>query len=521
MTVLDRALLMPRAPGTRRHRVDASPSIVPAARSPRVSPALARRRRLERAHGRRILLTDAGVVLLAAIVSVAAGTAPLLAEPATGAAVAGATGLLADVSASGQDPRVLLAVMALAMVVVWWAALAFSAPRTTIGIRRREIARVAVVSVNVFGLLGIVLALTDAHPLYAQLFLAAPIGVAGLICARAVWGHRLAAERRDGWPFSRTLIVGRPADVRSVTAVLGDTASSGYRVVGAVEFDDAPSTQAAAAQIADEAARVGADAVLVASAAASDAQFIKRIGWCLEGTAAELIVANGLVGVARARMSLRAIDGLPLVHVRMPDYDGGAHAVKRVFDIAVSIVALTVIAVVLPVIALAIVADTRGPVFFAQERVGRDGRTFRLLKFRSMTPTAEAELSRLRALNEASGPLFKLRDDPRVTRVGRFLRRYSIDELPQFWNVLVGHMSVVGPRPPLPSEVLSYDDSAVRRLYVKPGITGPWQVGGRSDLTWDESVRIDLRYVENWSVWTDLQIVLRTAAVVVRPKGAY
>ena len=159
--------------------------------------------------------------------------------------------------------------------------------------------------------------------------------------------------------------------------------------------------------------------------------------------------------------------------------------------------------------------------FFRQRRVGRDGREFEILKFRTMRASAEEELAALVAHNEGSGPLFKLRKDPRVTRVGAVLRRFSLDELPQFWNVLRGDMSVVGPRPPLPSEVGGYDGPVFRRLYIKPGITGLWQVSGRSDLSWDESVRLDLHYVENWSVMTDLMIMWRTAQVMVRPKGAY
>jgi lipopolysaccharide/colanic/teichoic acid biosynthesis glycosyltransferase len=160
-------------------------------------------------------------------------------------------------------------------------------------------------------------------------------------------------------------------------------------------------------------------------------------------------------------------------------------------------------------------------VFFSQQRVGRDGRVFTMFKFRTMAVDAEQRLSELRERNEGSGPLFKMKQDPRVTRVGRVLRKLSLDELPQFWNVLRGDMSVVGPRPPLPAEVTAYDGTVVRRLYVKPGITGLWQVSGRSDLSWDESVRLDLSYVENWSLMNDLQIMWRTARVMVHREGAY
>jgi len=194
---------------------------------------------------------------------------------------------------------------------------------------------------------------------------------------------------------------------------------------------------------------------------------------------------------------------------------------KRGLDLVVSALALIPIIVITPLLALLIRLDSPGRVFFFQERVGRDGRRFQIVKFRSMHVDAEQRLAALRARNEGAGLLFKLKDDPRVTRVGKVLRRLSLDELPQFWNVLIGDMSVVGPRPPLPSEVRAYDGTVSRRLYIKPGITGLWQISGRSDLSWDESVRLDLRYVENWSVMTDLQIIWRTARVMLFPKGAY
>ncbi len=182
---------------------------------------------------------------------------------------------------------------------------------------------------------------------------------------------------------------------------------------------------------------------------------------------------------------------------------------------------LAFLAPVFGVIALLIRHDSPGPVFFRQERVGVDGTRFSMIKFRSMKETAEDDLAALLEKNEGNGVLFKLRDDPRVTRIGAILRRYSLDELPQLWNIFVGDMSIVGPRPPLAREVEQYNDRVQRRLYIKPGLTGPWQVGGRSDLSWDESVRLDLHYVENWSITGDLRIMWRTVGVVISPVGAY
>jgi exopolysaccharide biosynthesis polyprenyl glycosylphosphotransferase len=194
---------------------------------------------------------------------------------------------------------------------------------------------------------------------------------------------------------------------------------------------------------------------------------------------------------------------------------------KRLLDVVVSGTAILLLLPVLLVIGLAVRLDSPGPAIFRQERVGRNGSTFTMLKFRSMAIDAEERLAALRAQNEGAGLLFKMKDDPRVTRVGRFIRKYSLDELPQLWNVLVGDMSLVGPRPPLRREVDGYESHVHRRLYIKPGLTGMWQVNGRSDLSWDESVRLDLYYVENWSLTGDLVILWRTARVLLHPTGAY
>jgi exopolysaccharide biosynthesis polyprenyl glycosylphosphotransferase len=209
------------------------------------------------------------------------------------------------------------------------------------------------------------------------------------------------------------------------------------------------------------------------------------------------------------------------VQVKIPEFEGGVHAIKRGMDVVLSLLALVPIALIAPFVAIAIKLDSRGPVLFHQLRVGRDGRQFWMLKFRTMVADAEMRRGELLAEDEGAGPLFKVKSDPRVTRVGAVLRRFSIDELPQFFNVLRGDMSIVGPRPPLPAEVTSYDGTVYRRLYIKPGITGLWQISGRSDLSWDDSVRLDLRYVENWSIATDLMIMWRTAHVMVHHKGAY
>ncbi|WP_457001483.1 sugar transferase [Geodermatophilus sp. SYSU D00814] len=275
----------------------------------------------------------------------------------------------------------------------------------------------------------------------------------------------------------------------------------------------------AAARLARE---LDVDAVAVTSSSETAAVYLRRLSWELEGSGIELLVAPGLMEVAGPRMHVRPFIGLPLVHVEEPVFTGPKRLVKELIDRVAAGLALVVLLPVLLAVAVAVRLDSSGPVLFRQVRVGRQGRTFSMLKFRTMCVDAEQRRAELAARNQnGDGPLFKVADDPRVTRVGRVLRRYSLDELPQLCNVLTGRMSLVGPRPPLPDEVAVYDDSVARRLLVKPGLTGLWQVSGRSDLTWDEAVRLDLRYVENWSLALDLQILWKTFHAVVRPLGAY
>ena len=235
----------------------------------------------------------------------------------------------------------------------------------------------------------------------------------------------------------------------------------------------------------------------------------------------DLLVSPGIVEVAGPRLSLRRAEGLPMLHVERPVTSGVAYRLKAVIDRVVGLSILVVMSPILLAIALLIKLDDRGPAFFRQERVGDGGQPFTMIKFRSMAVDAEARLAQLASQHDGNETLFKLRKDPRVTRVGAILRKYSIDELPQIFNVVKGQMSLVGPRPPLKSEVDTYEDDAMRRLRVRPGMTGLWQVSGRSDLSWEDSLRLDLWYVDNWSLALDAQILVRTVKAVVRGTGAY
>jgi len=248
---------------------------------------------------------------------------------------------------------------------------------------------------------------------------------------------------------------------------------------------------------------------------------LRDMAWELESTLAELIIAPALMEVTGPRLHLSPVYGLTLLRVTKPSFTGVRWLLKDTIDRASALALLAVVTPLLLLIALAIKRDDGGSVLFRQERVGKGGKTFMMLKFRSMVVDAEQQMDALEASNEGAGPLFKLRHDPRVTRVGALIRRYSLDEFPQLLNVVRGHMSLVGPRPPLPREVALYATDGMRRLLVKPGLTGLWQISGRSDLSWEETIRLDLRYVENWSFALDAMILWKTVGTVLRPTGAY
>jgi exopolysaccharide biosynthesis polyprenyl glycosylphosphotransferase len=248
---------------------------------------------------------------------------------------------------------------------------------------------------------------------------------------------------------------------------------------------------------------------------------LQQLAWDLEETSADVVVAPVLMEVTGPRLNVSPVFGLPLLRVSAPSFAGFRWVVKSVVDRAVAALGVLLLAPLMVTVALLVWLEDRGPVLYRQVRIGKDGRAFAMIKFRSMAVDAEQRLRELHARNEGAGPLFKLRVDPRVTKIGAVIRRYSLDELPQLFNVLGGSMSLVGPRPPLPAEVARYSSDAHRRLKVKPGLTGLWQVSGRSNLSWAESVRLDLRYVENWSLAMDLTILWKTLGAVFKGDGAY
>jgi len=339
------------------------------------------------------------------------------------------------------------------------------------------------------------------------------------------WLHRF---RRDGQYMRRTVAVGHAAPVEDLVAMLRRDSHHGLAVVAACVADAQQQGEVADIpvcggldSVASVVDRFNADTVAVLACPEMNGTRLRKLAWDLEKTGTEMCVASALLDVAGPRTTIRPVAGLPLLHVDHAVLSGVKQVIKGVFDRVSAALALLLLAPLFTVIALAIRITSHGPAFFRQTRIGRDGQPFTLWKFRTMVVDADSWKAQLMRFNDGNGTLFKMRRDPRVTRVGAKLRRWSLDELPQLFNVLLGNMSLVGPRPALPLEVAEYRDHMRRRLAVKPGITGLWQVSGRSDLSWDEAERLDLRYVENWSLALDLQILWKTLSAVTRGSGAY
>lgn len=482
--------------------------------APKVAPAIEQRQLWQRRYRRRLVAADTLVVLLSA------GVAAWF-QIATIAQVS-----LPD--APWQYGRVFLVTSAIWLLLL---GVFQTRDKRVVGHGSTEYRRVAHATGMAFGILAIAFVVLQSEGIRTQLLVALPLGVVGLVAGRWACRRWLIRRRSAGEFVSKALVIGRRTDVEYVMKSIDANDALGYRVVGvSLDDDDASSVEIDGRSVIARgnldsahvvAAQLGADAVIVASSPDGDSDYVKQLAWRLEGTAAELVLSSPLADVAGPRMTLKPVEGLPLIQVEIPTFEGGRYALKRAMDAVLSLAALMVIAIATPFIALAIKLEDGGPVFFTQERVGRDGGRFRMWKFRSMRVDAERMRLELADDNEAQGPMFKMKSDPRITRVGAFLRKYSLDELPQFWNVFVGDMSLVGPRPPLPSEVQTYGGKVFRRLYIKPGITGLWQVSGRSDLDWDDTVRLDLRYVENWSLIGDLTLLWRTVGSVAAAKGAY
>ncbi len=362
----------------------------------------------------------------------------------------------------------------------------------------------------------------------AYLLITMPSVTAVDLTVRYAMRKRLHKQRTLGRCMSTVLAVGPESAVADLVAELRRDTYHGLTVVATCLTGESGRRDVAGVpvfgglvEVADAVRRCGADTVAVLSSSEIDSAALRQLAWELEKTGTDLCVAPALLDVAGPRTTIRPTAGLTLLHVDHPQLTGPRLVVKEIFDRVAAGLALIALSPLFAALSLAIRLGDGGPALFTQTRVGKHGRTFKIYKFRTMVVDAEKRLEELRARNEFDGVLFKMRRDPRITAVGARLRKWSIDELPQLINVFRGEMSLVGPRPPLPDEAARYADHVRRRLVVKPGLTGMWQVNGRSDLSWDETVRLDLRYVENWSFALDLQILWKTLSVVFRGSGAY
>jgi len=414
--------------------------------------------------------------------------------------------------------------------ILWWMSVAVAGGYDSrfIGVGSDEFRRVLNAAVSLTAGVAIISYALKLEFARGYVVVALPSATVFDLVVRHRLRRRLHRLRSRGACMRRVVAIGHAPAVADLVAELGRGTYHGLSVVGACLAGGTMLNEIAGVPVfgglGSVTAAVGqfrADTVAVLACPEMNGIRLRELAWDLEKTGTDVCVAPALLDVAGPRTTIRPVAGLPLLHVDHPELAGGKRVLKAVFDKVVALTAVILLAPLFAVIMLAVRLGDHGPVFFRQTRVGKDGHTFSVWKFRTMVVDAEQRKAELTALNESDGALFKMRKDPRVTKAGSWLRRYSLDELPQLFNVVLGDMSLVGPRPALPTEAAKYGDHMRRRLVVKPGITGLWQVNGRSDLPWDEAVRLDLRYVENWSLALDLQIMWKTWSAVLRGHGAY
>ena len=424
------------------------------------------------------------------------------------------------------------AVASAAAPVLWVASIALAGgyEARVIGLGSDEFQRIFRAFVGLTATIGFVSYALKADVARGYIVWALPLAMMLSFLSHYAARKRLHRGRARGRFTYRVIAVGGEESVADLTVQLRQERYCGMQVVGAcLSTGDGARLVGLGVpllgdleDVADAVRAAGADTVAVAAGASVGPARLRRLAWQLEGTETDLVVAPGLMEVAGPRLHIRPMTGLPLLHVEEPEFAGARRVAKTVVDRSLALLGFIAFLPLLAGLWAAVRLSSPGPAVFKQVRTGQGGREFTLFKFRSMYIDAEQRRAELLDRNErAEGLLFKIRDDPRVTPVGRFLRKYSLDELPQLMNVIQGKMSLVGPRPPLPEEVALYQDDVRRRLLVKPGLTGLWQISGRSDLSWDESLRLDLRYVENWSFTLDLMILWKTMSTVVRGRGAY
>ncbi|HEX3824069.1 MAG TPA: sugar transferase [Mycobacteriales bacterium] len=423
------------------------------------------------------------------------------------------------------------AVLSVLLVPVWFGSLlmARAYEMRFMGTGADEFKRITSASLNLLAVLAVAAYTLKFEIARGYVAIALPIGTALLLLGRYGQRRWLHARRRRGRYLHRVVAVGGVEGIRDLADQIRHNRYVGLELVGAcVAAPNHPSDIAGVpvlgspTEVLSAVATSSADTVAVAAGPGFTPSGLRRLSWQLEGTGVALVAAPALLDVAGPRIKVRPVAGLPLLHVEEPELAGARQVVKSSFEWTLASIAFVFVIPLLIALAIVTRLDSKGAALFRQTRVGRHGEEFTVYKLRTMHVDAESLLDSLLSENEASdGLLFKIRADPRVTRVGRVLRKFSLDELPQLWNVVRGDMALIGPRPPLPGEVARYGPEVARRLLVRPGITGLWQVSGRSNLSWDDSVRLDLYYVENWSLSLDAMILWKTMFAILGRDGAY
>jgi exopolysaccharide biosynthesis polyprenyl glycosylphosphotransferase len=453
----------------------------------------------------RLIVTDA------AIVAIAIGVGLLISSRASQWAI---------------DPT--LAIYGTPVVIgLLWVALLIgrgSYNRRIIGLGTEEVHRVVSATIVLFALVAGTGYLFRADISRAYAFVSLPLGVLLIGFSRFGWRQWLYRERKHGRFLTRIIVIGSQRTSQALADKLSQETYAGYQVIDQISL---PKNHESDSEIEEWLDRVDVairrlDAASIAIDPGDDAPYevIRQLSWRLEGRNLDLLISPGSLDVAGPRLSVRPAAGLPLLHLDEAVLSRPQRASKRSLDLVASIFIIAVFSPFMLISALAVRFTSRGPVIYKQVRVGRGGNTFTMLKFRTMHTQADTQIKELREKHEHSSPMFKLAKDPRITKVGNFLRRWSLDETPQLFNVLGGSMSLVGPRPHPLDDVDRYETEAFRRLALKPGMTGLWQVNGRSELSWEQALQLDLHYVEKWSLESDLFLLARTAKAVIRGSGA-
>jgi exopolysaccharide biosynthesis polyprenyl glycosylphosphotransferase len=436
-------------------------------------------------------------------------------------------GLAMSARVSSWDINPLFAIYGspIAIGILWFGFLVFRGAydHRILGIGTEEVRRVGSATLLTFSLVAGVSYLFRADISRAYAFISLPIGFLAIVGFRFMWRSWLYRERAKGRMMMRTIVIGNDSRAQEMTVRFAEDRFAGYEVVAQLELvrNQKDQNDSWFDELDRLMAEFGVDAVAVTPSEELQGEFVRQLSWRLEGRRIDLLIAPALADLSGPRVSMRPAAGLPLLHLDEAVLSRPQAFAKRGLDLAGAFILIVLFLPIFLVCALAVRVTSAGPIIFRQTRIGLRGHPFTMLKFRTMNVQAEAQLDGLRNEHELTDPMFKLVEDPRITRVGKFLRRWSLDEIPQFFNVLSGSMSLVGPRPHPLDDVSRYELEAYRRLALKPGLTGLWQVEGRSNLTWSEALQLDLYYIETWSLSGDAVLLFRTARAVLIGRGAH